>query len=69
MLRTILRLEQDIKQSDIVLSAETLRDWLVAHDLPSNDSSRGLADLAFRFGRYRLAYQIGELEDMSDATV
>jgi hypothetical protein len=32
-------------------------------------SPRGLADLAFRYGRYRLAYEIGELEDMCDAAL
>jgi hypothetical protein len=68
-LRSVLRLEQDPKRADIVRSAAALRDWLAAQGLQPRPSPRGLADLAFRFGRYRLAYQVGELEDMADAPV
>jgi hypothetical protein len=68
-LRAILRLEQEPKRADIVRRGEMLRDWIGAQGLPSCPSLRGLANRAFRFGRYRLAYEIGELEDMTDATV
>jgi|GEM_PF-2295136 len=69
ILRSVLNLEQDARRAAIVQSEDSLREWLAAQELPHDLSSRELADVAFRFGRYRLAYEIGELEDMSDATV
>jgi hypothetical protein len=68
-LRAVLRLEQDPRRADIVRGVETLRDWLAAQELSSCPSPRALAELAFRFARYRLAYEIAEMEDMSDAAV
>lgn len=69
VLRSILSLEKDARQGAIVRSEDTFREWLVRQELPHESSSRDLADVAFRFGRYRLAYEISELEDMSDATI
>lgn len=69
VLRSVLNLEQDARRGEIVRSEGTLREWLAAQGLPHDMSSRDLADVAFRFGRYRLAYEISELEDMSDAPV
>lgn len=69
VLRSVLNLEQDTRRSAVVQSEGTLREWLASQGLPHDLSSRDLADVAFRFGRYRLAYEISELEDMSDATV
>jgi hypothetical protein len=69
VLRNILNLEQDARRGAIVRSDDTLREWLATQGLPQNSSLRDLADVAFRLGRYRLAYEISELEDMSDATV
>jgi hypothetical protein len=68
-LRCLLSLEQDSRQGKSVRSEGALREWLAVQGLPLDMSPRGLADVAFRFGRYRLAYEIAELEDMSDATV
>lgn len=69
VLRSVLNLEQDTRRSAIVQSEGTLREWSATQGLPHDLSSRDLAHVAFRFGRYRLAYEISELEDMSDATV
>jgi hypothetical protein len=69
VLRSVLILEQDTRRSVIVRSEDSLREWLSTQELPHELSSRDLADVAFRFGRYRLAYEISELGDMSDATV
>jgi hypothetical protein len=69
VLRSVLSLEQDARRGAIVQSEDSLREWLATQGLPHDLSSRDLADVAFRFGRYRLAYEIGELEDMSDASV
>jgi hypothetical protein len=69
VLRSVLILEQDTRRGVIVRSEESLREWLATQEVPHDFSSRDLADVAFRFGRYRLAYEISELGDMSDATV
>jgi hypothetical protein len=69
VLRSILNLEQDARRGAIVQSEAALREWLAVQGLPPGMSPRDLADVAFRFQRYRLAYEIAELEDMSDATV
>jgi hypothetical protein len=68
-LRAILRLEQEPKRLDIVRHGDRLRHWITEQQLASRPSPRSLANMAFRFGRYRLAYELGELEDMSDAPV
>jgi hypothetical protein len=69
VLRSVLSLEQDARRSAIVRSEDTLREWLATQGVPHDLSSRDLSEVAFRFGRYRLAYEISELEDMRDATV
>lgn len=69
VLRSVLGLERDARRGTIVQSEDTLREWLASQGLPHDLSSRDLADVAFRFGRYRFAYEISELRDMSDATV
>lgn len=69
VLRSVLNLEQDARRGAIVRSEGTFLEWLSSHGLSNDSSSRELADVAFRFGRYRIAYEISELEDMSDATV
>lgn len=69
VLRSILTLELDPELADILRDSTRLENWLSAQGLAVCPSLRGLADLAFRFGRYRVAYQIAELEDMSDAPV
>jgi hypothetical protein len=69
VLRGVLSLERDAQRGVILRSEDALREWLAAREVPRNSSSRDLADVAFWFGRYRLAYEISELEDMNDATV
>jgi hypothetical protein len=68
-LRVVLQLEEHPQRADILRNMESLRGWLDGQALHIRVSSRGLADLAFRHGCYRLAYEIGELEDMIDAAV
>lgn len=69
VLRSVLILEQDSRRGEIVRSEDSLRDWLATQDVPHELSSRDLANAAFRFGRYRLAYEVSELGDMSDVAV
>lgn len=69
LLRGILALESDAQRDSIVHDADVMRKWLTEHSLPSASSLRDLAGEAFEFGRYRLAYELAELEDMNDAPV
>jgi hypothetical protein len=69
VLRVVLTLEGHAKRVEITRSAEVLEDWLPSAGLNSSCKARALAEFAFQFERYRLAYQIGELEDMRDAAV
>jgi hypothetical protein len=48
-----------------VRHGDRLRHWMT-EQLASCPSPRMLANLAFRFGRYRIAYELGELEDTAN---
>ena len=50
-LHIILRLEQDPNRAEIVRTIQSLHDWLASRELRDHGSPRGLADLAFRYGR------------------
>ena len=68
-LRVVIQLEEHPQRANVLLDMESLGGWLDGQSLQIRPSSRDLADLAFRHGCYRLAYEIGELEDMIDAAV
>lgn len=68
-LRAILRLEQVPERVAIIRDGSRLQSWITEQGLATCPSPRMLANMAFRFGRYRLAYELSELEDMSDAAV
>lgn len=69
LLRCILALENDMRRDSIMQDAASVREWLAGQALPLEASPRDLADDAFQFGKYRLAYALAELEDMIDAAV
>ena len=68
-MKTILDLEQQIGRSEVFSSAAALRMWLNMAEADTSPTLRELSEIAFQIRRYRLAYRIAELEDITDAEV
>jgi hypothetical protein len=68
-LHAVLELEAASNRSELLQDIGQLEVWLHRQFAEHRPSLREMAETAFRFTKYRLSYDIAELEDMQDAAV